>query len=146
ASVSFNLGARDLSADSNQSVREATQQHAANARGQRATLVQEVTQSETEQFTTRVIANYNHMHALNMLYFEVLQVFELTTRVTDAERCIFLPMQVMSFDNDLIRDFAPQLAKAAAAMGLAALAEALQLEKDKARLEARKKRLEAVWR
>ncbi len=126
SSVNFNLGSRSLSADSNESVRQATQQYAANARGQRSGLVQEVVQSETEQFSSRVVANYNHMHALNMLYFEVLQVFELSTRVTGAQRCLFLPMQVITFDAANATGFAPQLAKAAEAMGLPGLAQALR--------------------
>jgi hypothetical protein len=93
STVGFDVGSRSLSADSTQAIREATQQHAADVRNRRAALVQEVDESETEQFQTRVIANYNHQHALNVMYYEVLQVYELSTRVTDAQRCLFVPMQ-----------------------------------------------------
>ncbi len=125
SSVSANLGARDLSADSKQAVRQTTQQHASDARGSRSELVQEAGQSESEQFQTRVVANYNHMHTLNMMYYEVLQVYELSTKVTDAQRCIFIPMQVMEFNKQNIIDFAAPLARAALAMGRTALALAI---------------------
>ena len=140
STASFNVGSRSAAADSTQQVRQATQQHASNARGQRSTLVQEVRQSETEQFSSRVVANYNHMHALNLQHFEVLQVYELSTRVVDARRCLFLPMELLDFtDLEVVVAFAQPLAAAARAMGLPSLAEAiLSLEEDE---EGRAERL-----
>jgi hypothetical protein len=125
-SVNWSAGSRNVSAESLQKIRELTAQHAANARSRRATLVQEVTESETEQFTTRVIANYNHMHSLNMQYYEVLQVYELGTRPVQAERCIFLPMRIQDIELSTLRLFKAQLATAARAMGKQNLAEAIQ--------------------
>lgn len=126
SSVGFNTGSRSLSADSNQAVHQQTQQQASNARSRRAAVVQEVSESETEQFKTRVVANYNHTHTLNMMYYEVLQVYELATRVVDAQRCIFLPMTVMPFTQPTIVDFSRPLARATRAMGRVSLAEAIE--------------------
>ncbi|MGD9525922.1 hypothetical protein [Pseudonocardia sp.] len=144
--VAFATGARGLASDSTRSVREATQQQAANVRGQRSTTVQEVHESETEQFTTRVVANYNHMHALTLLYFEVLQVYELATRVTDAERLLFLPMAATRFDDpDQVTAFARPLADAARATGLDALAQRLErLDEDGPARTARRAALEGA--
>ncbi|MDQ8204500.1 hypothetical protein [Pelagicoccus sp. SDUM812003] len=124
-SANWSTGSRNASADSLQKIREKTAQHAANTRSRKATLVQEVSETQTEQFKTRVVANYNHMHSLNMQYFEVLQVYELATRPVKAERCLFLPMQVMTFDDETVRDFSKPLSKAAFAMGMPVLAEAI---------------------
>jgi hypothetical protein len=134
STVGFNTGARSVSADSNEAVKQSTQQHAANARGRRAALVQEVSESETEQFQTRVVANYNHTHSLNVMYYEVLQVYELSTVVTDAQRCLFLPMQPMSFKAETVLAYAKQLARAARAMGRSGLAAAIeQVDQDRQR-------------
>lgn len=126
-SANWSTGTRNATLDSQQRIRELTEQHAANARSKRATLVQEVSEQETESFSTRVVANYNHMHSLNMQYYEVLQVFELATRPVRAERCIFLPMQVAEIDVSVIRDFSLALANAASALGLPVLAAAIRL-------------------
>ena len=126
SSVAFSTGSRSVSADSTQRVSETTQQHASNVRGRRATLVQETTQSDTERFETRVVANYNHTHALTMMYFEVLQEYELAARVVDVERCVFVPLALRHFaSTDDVRDFAAPLARAAAAMGRPELAAAI---------------------
>ena len=127
----FSVGSRSAKAEARQHVRESTHQHASNVRGKRAAIVQEVSESETEQFQTRVVANYNHQHSLNMLYFEVLQVFELSTHVTDARRCLFLPMQVRTFDAAMARDFSRPLALAARSIGAMALSKRLhRLDED----------------
>lgn len=140
----FNVGSRDLSADSRQQVRETTHQQASNVRSSRAALVEEVSVSETEQFQTRVVANYNHQHALNILYFEVLQVFELSTRVVDARRCLFLPMDTLSFDEAAVRAFARPLTAAAESMGAMGLASRLhRLDADMQARDAHRRRLEA---
>jgi hypothetical protein len=47
-----------------------------------------------------VLANYNHMHALTVQYYEVMQVQRLTTTVTDAHRLIFIPMKEIEFAAD----------------------------------------------
>lgn len=122
----WNTGSRSASAASLDQVRQATSQQVSNVRSRTATLVQEVSQSESERFTSRVVANYNHMHALNVQYFEVLQVYELAARPVRADRCIFLPMDVMRFDPVNVVSYAVPLARAALAMGRTALAAAVQ--------------------
>jgi hypothetical protein len=97
--ASHSSGDRDLAASSAKQIHQRTQEMSNSTRSRRATQVREVSESETSTATSRVVANYNHMHALTVLYFEVLQVFELSTKVIEAERCIFLPMQPVEFDS-----------------------------------------------
>ena len=63
-SVSSSSGTRSLEASMSQKVMDATQQAASSARNRRASIVQEVSESEQASATTRIVANYNHMHAL----------------------------------------------------------------------------------
>lgn len=121
--ASWSTGSRHATVDSRQRVRQHTAQHASNARSRAATLVSEVSREESEQFKTRVVANYNHMHALNLQYYEMLQVYELSARPVRAERCIFLPMRVGDLDPGIIVDRAADLVAAAQALGRGELAD-----------------------
>ncbi len=115
---------RDLAMSSNQNIAASTKRHAEAARNRRATVIREVTQSEDETLTTRVVANYNHMHALTVMYFEVVEVYSLKTRVVDAERVVFLPYQVREV-VELIPRFRATLVDAARAIGQPAMALAI---------------------
>jgi hypothetical protein len=62
--------------------------------------VREVSQSEHEEISTRVVVNYNHMHALTVQYYEVLQLFRTETSVARADRVIFIPFRLVDFNKD----------------------------------------------
>ena len=96
---STSSGTRNVAAQSSQSVAESTQQAAAAVRNRRATVVQEVEESESSTVTTRVVANYNHMHALNVQYYETIQVFSVKTQVARVRRCLFVPIALEEFDE-----------------------------------------------
>ncbi|MCA9528407.1 MAG: hypothetical protein KC549_19115, partial [Myxococcales bacterium] len=61
--------------------------------------MQETFESEQEVATTRVITNYNHMHALSVQYYEVVQAYRVRTQVLDYDRVVFVPMKPMNFNN-----------------------------------------------
>jgi hypothetical protein len=84
-----------------QDVNDRTQQHSSVVRNRRASAVREVSQSEHEQVSTRIVANYNHMHALTVQYYEVVQVY-VVSELHRVERCLFVPMELLQFDEDLI--------------------------------------------
>ena len=122
--VARNDDSKNLSMDSNQNVTATTQRQAEAARTRRAAVVREVSQSEDETLTTRVLANYNHMHALTIMYFEVIEVYNIKTRVVDADRLIFLPFMVRNVE-ELIPRYRAILVSAANAAGRPALADAI---------------------
>jgi hypothetical protein len=103
-STSWSNGTRSVDASMTQQVNDSTQQHSTSTRNRRASIVREVSQSEHEQVSTRVVANYNHMHALTVQYYEVVQVYRVSTEVNTAERCLFLPMAPIEFDDDQVID------------------------------------------
>jgi hypothetical protein len=113
-SFSSSAGRRDLSASMSQNVVDRTQQQANAARNRRATVVKEVSQSEHETVSTRVVANYNHMHALSIQYYEVVQIYRVAVQLARVEKCLFLPMILIDFTKpELVRLFRDALLKGA---------------------------------
>src|SRR6185295_10199702 len=67
-----------------------------------------------EAISTRVVANYNHMHALTVQYYEVVQVYRTEVAVVKADQVVFIPIALIDFDNDdTIRRFRDVLARRA---------------------------------
>lgn len=99
-SSSWSIGNRSVLASMSQNVNDRTEQHSSSVRNRRATAVREVAQSEHEQVSTRIVANYNHMHALNIQYYEVVQVYRTEARLHRADRCLFIPMEALDFRDD----------------------------------------------
>ena len=76
--------------------------------------MREVSQSEHETISTRVVTNYNHMHALTVQYYEVVQAFRVTTQLEQAERCLFVPLKLLDFaDAKVVERWREVLARGA---------------------------------
>lgn len=113
-SYSTSFGHRDIGSSMMQNVNDRTHQHAHSSRSRRASVVKEVSQSEHEGVSTRVIANYNHMHALTIQYYEVVQVYRVEVAIVKADKVVFIPIQLIDFNNDsLVRRFRSALSRAA---------------------------------
>ncbi|WP_176049196.1 hypothetical protein [Paraburkholderia kururiensis] len=118
-SYSTSWGHRDLGSTMTQNVNDRTHQHAHDSRSRRASVVKEVSQSEHENVSTRVVANYNHMHALTVQYYEVVQVYRVEVAIVKADRVVFIPFQLVDFNNDdMVRRFQNVLARAALTYGI----------------------------
>lgn len=121
-SFSSSSGRRNLSAAMTQNVVDRTQQHANAARNRRATVVKEISQTERDQVSSRVVTNYNHMHALSVQYYEVVQIYRVSVALTRVEKCLFIPMALIDFRNPaLVRQFKDTLRGAAIDPDAAAL-------------------------
>lgn len=90
-------GSRALASSMTQNLVDATNQSASSVRNRRASMVKEISQEEHEQVSTRIVANYNHMHALTVQYFEVVQVNAVQTGVQQVEGALFVPFDVLDF-------------------------------------------------
>jgi hypothetical protein len=113
-SATSSSGRRDLQASMTQQVNDRTQQAASSVRNRRASIVREVSQTEHEEVSTRVVCNYNHMHALSVAYYEVVQVYKVTTKLVSAQPCLFVPFTLLDFSQRPIVDrFRDVLARAA---------------------------------
>ena len=96
----FSAGNRNLQAESTNQVSQRTAEHSQALRSRRQSVIREVTEQESETLTTRVLANYNRRHTLNILFFEVLQLYRTRTTLKDWERCLFVPMTPIDFVKD----------------------------------------------
>jgi hypothetical protein len=106
-------GNRSLEASTTQKVMDRTQQHANSVRNRRASIVREVSQEEHQSVSTRVVTNYNHMHALSMQYYEVVQIYRVEVGISDVEKCIFIPMKLVDFTQSMIDKYRLVLARSA---------------------------------
>jgi hypothetical protein len=113
-SYATSAGSREVGASMLQNASDRTHQQAHAARTRRASVVREVSQTEHESVSTRVITNYNHMHALTVQYYEVLQVYRTETSIVRCDRVVFVPFKLIDFTNvDLLRRFRGALVDAA---------------------------------
>lgn len=112
-SFTSSAGSRNLSASMNQRIADATQQAASSVRERRASIVKEVSESEHETVSSRIIANYNHMHALTVQYYEVIEIYRTSVKLQQVERCLFIPMKLIDFTDDIIERYRGILADAA---------------------------------
>lgn len=96
---SWTTGQRNLSANMAQNIQDRTHQASTLARNRRATIVREVSQSESERVSTRTVTNYNHMHALSIEYFEVVQLYRVTVDLTRVSAALFVPMKLIDFNK-----------------------------------------------
>ncbi|MFM9950298.1 MAG: hypothetical protein ACKV1O_20350 [Saprospiraceae bacterium] len=105
-SYSTSTGSREMSANMSQNINDRTHQHAHSTRSRRASVVKEVSQSEQEKISTRVVTNYNHMHALTVQYYEVVQLYRVEVTFKEAQRCVFIPFSLLDFSKeDVINKF-----------------------------------------
>ncbi|MEO9014987.1 MAG: hypothetical protein ABI275_06665 [Terrimesophilobacter sp.] len=116
-STSWSHGSRSVMAEMEQRVNDRTEQHATSVRNRRATAVREISQTEHEQVSTRIVANYNHMHALTVQYYEVVQIYRVSVELNSFTRALFLPFELLDFGGanaaDLVSRFRAQLLTAA---------------------------------
>lgn len=97
---SSSLGKREMAADTAQSITDRTHQASMATRNRWASVVREVSQKEHESLSTRSVTNFNHMHAMTVQYYEVVQIYRVVAELSKVQRCIFLPMEQLDFSGD----------------------------------------------
>ena len=113
---------RNLSVRGSEKISRDTQQRASSQREKMATAVTEVREAGSARAETRNITNYNHMHALSLHYYEVIQIYEQRVVPIKAEPLIFLPTKLLDLsDPKLVRRYKREIAKAARSETLRAL-------------------------
>jgi hypothetical protein len=103
-SWSTTSGRRDVGASLAQDIVDRTHQAAHSARNRRASIVREVSQQESESISTRSLTNYNHMHALTVEYYEVVQLYRTVVQLSKADRCLFVPLMLLDFRDPKVVD------------------------------------------
>ncbi|MFC9964567.1 hypothetical protein ACFVH4_10025 [Nocardia ignorata] len=94
-------GTRDLTADTSQRIADSFHQATSAMRELRSTVVVQTSQAENSTAQTRVVANYNHSHALTILYYEVLRHYRVVTRLAKSRPALLVDYRMRRFDfND----------------------------------------------
>lgn len=93
-------GTRDLTADTTQRIADAFHQATSALRELRSTVVVQSDQAEAAEARTRVVANYNHSHALTLLYYEVLRHYRVVTRLAQVRPAILVKTSRTNFKDE----------------------------------------------
>ncbi len=108
--VTSSEGVREVSANMAQNIMDRTHQYSSSSRNRRASIVQELSQSESENISTRVVTNYNHMHSLTIQYFEVVQMYRVATKLKNSQDCLFIPLKpINDWTKELINEFRQEI-------------------------------------
>ena len=91
---------QDATSELSRRITDASEQAAATVRSRRATVVREATQAESDRIQTRVVANYNHMHTLNLQYFEEIERHCDELRTVGFQVLIFVPFADADFTDE----------------------------------------------
>lgn len=99
-------GERAIIGSLQQNIELRTSQVSSAVRSLYSTVVVEDRQAEDVKAETSNITNYNHMHALNLQFYEVLQRYRVTLQVQDAKPFMVLPYTYLDFTEfQFIRDY-----------------------------------------
>lgn len=98
-STSSSSGSRDISGSTIQKLSDNISQASSSMRELQSTVVVHSTQSEKEAIETRTIVNYNHSHALTILYYEVLRHFRVVTEFVRQRPAVFVKFKTDWFDD-----------------------------------------------
>jgi hypothetical protein len=83
-----------------------TTQHASASRALFSMISSGDLQSEDAEASATNVTNYNHMHQLNIEYFEILAKYSVRTYLNSVNPILFLPYKVLDFaDLDYIREY-----------------------------------------
>ncbi|HEX5295575.1 MAG TPA: hypothetical protein VFW50_01080 [Streptosporangiaceae bacterium] len=91
-------GVRNLTGNTSQQISDAFHQAASAHRELNSTVIVQGSQAEKAGATTRTVANYNHSHALTILYYEVLHHERVLTRPVFARPVVLLREGLPAFD------------------------------------------------
>lgn len=94
----YTAGERDLTADSTQQLLDQFSQASTAIRDLRSTVVVQSSQSETDKLQTRTVRNYNHSHALTLLYYEVLRHYRVVVERARLDPCLLIKQPMPLFD------------------------------------------------
>lgn len=98
-STSSSSGSRDISGTTIQKLSDNITQASSSMRELQSTVVVHSTQSEKEAIETRTVVNYNHSHALTILYYEVLRHFRVVTGLVRQRPAVFVKFKTDWFDS-----------------------------------------------
>lgn len=98
-------GSRNLESQSAQQLGDTIAQASSMMRDLRSTVIVQANQSEREVLQTRSIRNYNHSHALTILYYEVVRHYCITTRAAKEQEVVFVKYNNQEFSIARVKKY-----------------------------------------
>jgi hypothetical protein len=92
-------GDRDISASTVQNLADHFAQTSTAIRDLRSTVVVQSFQQETQNLQTRTVRNYNHSHAMTLLYYEVLRHYRTVVERGDVGPALLFSQDMPDFDE-----------------------------------------------
>jgi hypothetical protein len=92
-STASSSGTREIAGTTVQKLSDNVTQASAARRELNSTVVVHSTEAEKEAIETRTVANYNHSHALTILYYEVLRHFRVVTELVRRRPAVLVKMR-----------------------------------------------------
>lgn len=131
---STSSGSRDLAAETAQRLADSIAQSSSSTRDLQSAVVVQARQEEKESVQTRTYTNYNHAHTLNLLHYEILQHYRVSTRWVRRRPAVLVHNALPEWTAELARanrwTIEPFVPPAIAAPGFAALDKHLQVTTD----------------
>ncbi|WP_207063569.1 hypothetical protein [Motiliproteus sp. SC1-56] len=98
-------GNRSIAGDSGQRIHERSMQNASSIRSFWANIVSQSVEEESQRLRTERVTNYNKIHALNAMYFEVLNRYRVNLWLTAVDPLLFLPFRPFTFNESLLQQY-----------------------------------------
>lgn len=98
-------GDRAIVATSAQNIQQRTVQNSSSLRSFWSNIISQSVEEEQQQLRTNRVTNHNRIHALNALYFEVLNEYQVNMRAADFTAILFLPYKPIRFTEDILRHY-----------------------------------------
>jgi hypothetical protein len=98
-------GDREIFASSAQNIQQRTVQNSSSLRSFWSNIISQSVEEEQHEIRTDRVTNHNRIHALNALYFEVLNEYQVNMRVNNFAPIIFIPYKPLFFTEDVLRRY-----------------------------------------
>lgn len=98
-------GNRAIAGNSGQRIHQRSMQNASSIRSFWANIVSQSVEQEQQQLRTERVTNYNKIHALNAMYFEVLNRYQVNLWLTEVDPLLFLPFRPFTFNEALLKQY-----------------------------------------
>lgn len=98
-------GNREVVGTSAQNIQQRTVQNSSSLRSFWSNIISQSVEDERQQIRTDRVTNHNRIHALNALYFEVLNEYQVNMRVNDFAPILFLPFKPICFTEAILRRY-----------------------------------------
>jgi hypothetical protein len=95
-------GDRSVSVTSAQDIQQRTVQNSSSLRSFWSNIISQGVQEESQRIRTERVTNHNRIHALNAIFFELLNEYRVNIRAERAAPILFLPFKPIHFDTDIL--------------------------------------------